>query len=73
MELRHISLRDGRLSAILKEDMKISTGLMNRLKWQDLIFVNGVPQRTDFRVKAGDVVTLSLDDRSRSIWQKMAR
>ena len=62
MELRHIATRDGRLSAILKEDMKISTGLMNRLKWQDLIFVNGVPQRTDFRVKAGDVITLSLDD-----------
>ena len=62
MELRHIAARDGRLSSLLKEDMKISTGLMNRLKWQDLIFVNGVPQRTDFQVKTGDVIMVPLDD-----------
>ena len=62
MELKHIAAREGRLSAILKEDMKISTGLMNRLKWQDKIFVNGNPQRTDFAVKAGDVVTVPLDE-----------
>ena len=62
MELRHIATRDGRLSAILKEDMKISTGLMNRLKWQDKIFVNGTPQHTDFSVKAGDLVTVPLDE-----------
>ena len=62
MELKHIAARDGRLSAILKEDMKISAGLMNRLKWQDKIFVNGQPQRTDFAVKAGDVVTVPLDE-----------
>ena len=40
----------------------MSTGLMNRLKWQDLILVNGEPQRTDFQVRAGDVVTVSLDE-----------
>ena len=62
MELRHIATRDGRLSAILKEDMKISTGLMNRLKWQDKIFVNGVSQRTDFAVKTGDLVMVPLDE-----------
>ena len=62
MELRHIASRNGRLSAILKEDMKISTGLMNRLKWQDKILVNGVPQRTDYPVKLGDLVTVPLDE-----------
>ena len=62
MELRHTATRDGRLSAILKEDMKISTGLMNRLKWQDKIFVNGEPQHTDFAVKAGDLVIVPLDE-----------
>ena len=62
MELRHIAARDGRLSTILKEDMKISTGLMNRLKWQDLILVNGEPQHTDYPVKTGDVVTVELDE-----------
>ena len=62
MELKHIAARDGRLSAILKEDMKISTGLMNRLKWQDLILVNGNPEHTDFSVKTGDTVTVMLDE-----------
>ena len=40
----------------------MSTGLMNRLKRQDRIFVNGLPQRTDYQVKAGDVITVPLDD-----------
>ena len=62
MELKHTAQKDGRLSAVLKEEMKISTGLMNRLKWKDLIFVNGVPRHTDFPVKAGDVVTVPLDE-----------
>ena len=62
MELKYIAVHDGRLSTILKEDMKISTGLMNRLKWQDRIFVNGKPEHTDFPVKAGDVVTVPLEE-----------
>lgn len=62
MELKHIATRDGRLSSFLKEEMGVSTGLMNRLKWQDKIFVNGTPQHTDFSVKEGDVITLPLDE-----------
>ena len=62
MELRHRSLHGGRLSSVLKEEMKVSTGLMNRLKWQDLLFVNGVPRHTDFMVQAGDVITVPLDE-----------
>lgn len=62
MELTHIATREGRLSSFLKEEMGISTGLMNRLKWQDKIFVNGVPQHTDFAVTVGDVITLPLDE-----------
>jgi len=62
MELKHTATRDARLSAILKEDMKVSTGLMNRLKWQDLLFVNGIPVHTDYPVKAGDLVTVPLDE-----------
>ena len=45
MELKHVAAREGRLSSFLKEEMKMSTGLMNRLKWQDLLFVNGAPSR----------------------------
>ena len=62
MELKHTAKKDGRLSSVLKEEMKISTGLMNRLKWKDLIFVNGAPQHTDFAVKMGDVITEALDE-----------
>ena len=62
MELKHIARRDGRLSSFLKEEMKMSTGLVNRLKWQEKIFVNGMPQHNDFQVKTGDVITALLDE-----------
>ena len=62
MELKHIACRDGRLSSFLKEELKMSTGLINRLKWADRILVNGNPQHTDFSVKSGDTVTVLLDE-----------
>ena len=62
MELKHVAMRDGRLSSFLKDEMKMSTGLVNRLKWQQKIFVNGAPQHNDFAVKAGDVITALLDE-----------
>lgn len=62
MELKYTARREGRLSAILREDMQISAGLMNRLKWQDKILVNGTPQHTDYPVKTGDLITLPLDE-----------
>ena len=40
----------------------MSTGLINRLKWQDKIYVNGIAQHTDYPVKAGDVITVPLDE-----------
>ena len=62
MELKHIADRDGRLSSFLKGELKMSTGLMNRLKWGDAIRVNGTPRHTDFAVKDGDVITVRLDE-----------
>ena len=62
MELRHIATREGRLSSFLKEEMKLSTGLMNRLKWNNKIFVNGAPQHNDYAVKPGDVITAVLNE-----------
>lgn len=62
MELKHTATHPGRLSVFLKEEMGISTGLMNRLKWKDQIFVNGIPQHTDYAVQPGDVITVPLDD-----------
>ena len=62
MELHHTAQRDGRLSDILKNEMRVSTGLMNRLKTTGRILVNGTPQRTNFAVRGGDTVTLLLDE-----------
>ena len=62
MELKHTATRSGRLSSFLREEMGISAGLMNRLKWKDMLFVNGTPQHTDYPVKPGDVITVPLDD-----------
>lgn len=62
MELKHTATRQGRLSSFLKGELKMSTGLMNKLKWGDAIRVNGVPQHTDFTVQVGDVITVELDE-----------
>ncbi len=62
MKLEHIAGRNGRLSSFLREEMKMSAGLLNRLKWQEKLFVNGVPQHTNYAVCAGDVITVPLDE-----------
>ncbi len=62
MQLTHIATRTGRLSSFLKGEMKMSTALMNKLKWGDAIRVNGVPQHTDFAVAPGDVITVRLEE-----------
>ena len=62
MQLTHIAARDGRLSSFLKDEMKMSTGLVNRLKWQEKILVNDAPQHNDYAVKTGDVITVLLDE-----------
>lgn len=62
MELKHTAIRAGRLSSFLKEEMGMSTGLVNKLKWQNKILVNGQPQHNDFTVSPGDVITAQLDE-----------
>ena len=62
MELKHIATREGRLSSFLREEMKMSAGLMNRLKWQQQLFVNGQTVHTDYPVKTGDVIIVPLDE-----------
>jgi len=62
MELKHIATRAGRLSSFLREELKMSSGLMNRLKWQNALYVNGKPVHTDYAVQAGDWITVPLDE-----------
>lgn len=62
MELRLTARREGRLSSFLRGELKMSSSLMNKLKWGDGIRVNGVPQHTNFPVKPGDVITVALEE-----------
>ena len=62
MELKHIAQRSGRLSTFSKQELGLSTGLMNKLKWSEKLYVNGIPQHADFSVQIGDVITADLDE-----------
>ena len=62
MELKCVASREGRLSSFLIGELKMSYSLMNKLKWGDGIRVNGVPQRTNFPVKPGDVITVRMEE-----------
>ena len=62
MELTHIATHPGRLSSFLREEMGMSAGLMNRLKWQEKLFVNGTAVHTDYAVQPGDTITVPLDE-----------
>jgi len=62
MELRHIASRVGRLSSFLQNELKMSSGLINKLKWGDSIQVNGVSQRTNYAVQPGDMITVCMDE-----------
>ena len=60
MELKWVANREGRLSSFLRGEMQMSYSLMNKLKWGDAIRVNGQPQRTNYPVKPGDVITVHM-------------
>ena len=62
MELKWIASREGRLSSFLLGELKMSSSLMNKLKWGDGIRVNGEPQRTNYPVVPGDIITVRLDE-----------
>ena len=62
MELKIVARREGRLSSFLTGELKMSSSLMNKLKWGDAIQVNGVPQRTNYPVRPGDLVAVRLDE-----------
>ena len=62
MELKHIAQRDGRLSSFLRQELGLSTGLMNRLKWAQRLYVNGIARHADYPVVTGDEIVAVLDD-----------
>ena len=64
MELRHKAVQGGRLSSVLREEMGMSMSLMNKLKWEERLLVNGVPCHTDFSVQPGDEIVACLPDQT---------
>ena len=62
MELKITAVREGKLSSFLLGELRMSSSLMNKLKWGDGIRVNGAPQRTNYPVLPGDVITVRLDE-----------
>ena len=62
MKLSHTATRNGRLSTFLKQELGLSTGLMNKLKWSEKLYVNGIPRHADFSIAIGDVITADLDE-----------
>lgn len=62
MDLTYTAQRAGRLSSILQREMGMSLGLMNRLKWNANLLVNGVPARTNHPVVPGDEITVLLEE-----------
>ena len=63
MNLTHIAKGGGRLSAVLKEELKMSTGLLNRAKWADGLRVNGQSVHTDYQVMPGDEIVVLLEEK----------
>ena len=63
MNLTHIAKGGGRLSAVLKEELKMSTGLLTRVKWTDGLRVNGQSVHTDYQVTPGDEIVVLLEEK----------
>ena len=62
MKLTHTATREGKLSSFLLGELKMSASLMNKLKWGDAIRVNDTPQRTNYPVTPGDIITVRLEE-----------
>ena len=62
MELNLTAAREGKLSSFLKNELHMSTGLMNRVKWADGLRVNGESVHTNHPVVPGDKITVLLQE-----------
>lgn len=62
MELNLTAAREGKLSSFLKNELHMSTGLMNRVKWADGLRLNGQSVHTNHPVMPGDRITVLLQE-----------
>lgn len=62
MDLTITAARAGKLSSFLKNELKMSTGLVNKVKWADGLRVNGLSCHTNYQVEPGDVIAVRLEE-----------
>ena len=60
MVLTHTATRSGKLLSFLRRELGMSVGLVKRLKYDHAFAVNGTPQYTNYPVRPGDVITVTL-------------
>lgn len=60
MELHHTAQREGRLLSFLRGELRLSSGLCKRLKYEHAFCVNGAPVYTNHLVRPGDEITVRL-------------
>lgn len=60
MELTLTANRAGKLRGFLVRELRLSGGLVNRLKWTEAVRVNGQRRFMDYPVAPGDVITVDL-------------
>lgn len=62
MELKLTAAREGKLLSFLRRELRMSAGLINRLKWKEALLVNGQVRHTDYPVRPGDTITVILQE-----------
>ena len=62
MHLEHTAARSGKLLTFLRSELKLSSSLVKRLKWQNAFLVDGSPAHTDFQILPGMTITVLLDE-----------
>lgn len=60
MQLTCTAQRCGVLLSFLRSELRMSSSLVGRLKYQNQFCVNGVPQHTNYPVAVGDEITVTI-------------
>lgn len=63
MTLRCVAEREGKLLSFLRRELKMSDGVIRRLKPQGSFFVDGQPAHTDLKLRPGQEITVEIRER----------
>ena len=64
MILEQTAARQAKLLSLLRREFGLSAGLVKKLKWQNALFVNGMPAHTDCCIVPGDRVRVVLEEQT---------